>query len=81
MLYPDAKCIEIQDNVLSSSLRLDFETPAHLFLGPIYGTSSTAAPEFFQGIRIFPFWKLSVESLKSARYGINVHLFQRKRVR
>ena len=81
LLYPDARMVEIQDRVLSCVFRLDFDQPTNLFLGPIFGASSTAAPESFQGIRIFPFWKLSVESLNSANYGIKVHLSQRKLVR
>lgn len=78
LLYPDAQTVEIQGRILSCVFRLDFDVPTNLFLGPIFGASSTAAPESFQGIRIFPFWKLSVESLETAQYGVKVRLSQRK---
>ena len=78
LVYPDARSVEIHDRVLSCLFRLEFDQPTNLFLGPIFGASSTAAPESFQGIRIFPFWKLAMESLKTANYGIKVRLSQRK---
>lgn len=77
-IFPDATSVEIYDRVLSCLFRLDFDVPTNLFLGPIFGASSTAAPESFQGIRIFPFWKLAMESLNTANYGIKVSLSQRK---
>ena len=78
LIYPDARSVEIHDRVLSCVFCLEFDQPTNLFLGPIFGASSTAAPESFQGIRIFPFWKLAMESLKTANYGIKVRLLQRK---
>lgn len=81
LLYPEAKSVEIHDRVLSCVFRLDFDVPANLFLGPIFGASATAAPESFQGIRVFPFWKLSVDGLKTENYGIRVRLSQRKRLK
>ena len=81
LIYPDAKSVEIHDRVLSCVFCLEFDQPTNLFLGPIFGASSTAAPESFQGIRIFPFWKLAMESLKTANYGIKVRLLQRKLIK
>lgn len=81
LIYPDARSVEIHDRVLSCVFCLEFDQPTNLFLGPIFGASSTAAPESFQGIRIFPFWKLAMESLKTANYGIKVRLLQRKLIK
>ncbi|MCF0216802.1 MAG: DUF1926 domain-containing protein [Fibrobacteraceae bacterium] len=77
LIYPEAKNLEIQDKVLPCVLRIEFETPASLFLGPVYGASSAAAPEEFQGLRIYPFWKTSLSSLSSALYKMNVRISRR----
>ena len=39
-----------------------FEKKTSLLISPIFGASSLAAPEALQGIRVFPFQKVNLES-------------------
>lgn len=77
LIYPDAKSIEIEDGNTSCHLRLEFDRPASLLLAPMFGASSSAAPDALQGIRAFPFWKLSLESLAYFEAKIQVRISRR----
>lgn len=78
MLYnPEAKVIEILDKVTTSRIRLEFETPASLLVSPMFGASSSAAPEALQGIRLFPFWKVELESNAEKNLNMTVRFSKR----
>jgi hypothetical protein len=77
LIFPDARRIEIKDSVTDCRIRLDFETRTSLLVAPIFGASALAAPEALQGIRIFPFWKLSLASLNETEFKMTVHISKR----
>ncbi len=77
LIFPDAARIEIKDTVTECRILLDFGTRASLLIAPIFGASALAAPEALQGIRIFPFWKLSLEAHSGAGFRIAVHISKR----
>lgn len=62
LIYPDAQTVEILDKMTTSRIKLEFETTAALLVAPMFGASSSAAPEALQGIRLFPFWKISLDA-------------------
>ena len=77
LIFPDARRIEIKDSVTECRIRLDFETRTSLLVAPIFGASALAAPEALQGIRIFPFWKLSLANLDETSFKMTVHISKR----
>ena len=77
LIFPDARRIEIKDSVTECRIRLDFETRTSLLVAPIFGASALAAPEALQGIRIFPFWKLSLANLDETCFKMTVHISKR----
>lgn len=77
LVYPEAKVIEILDKVTTSRIRLEFETPASLLVSPMFGASSSAAPEALQGIRLFPFWKVELESNAEKNLNMTVRFSKR----
>lgn len=74
LIYPEAKSIEVFDEAMSCHVSLEFKKPANLLLAPMLGASSSAAPDALHGIKVFPFWKVSLESLASFDSSIKVHL-------
>lgn len=61
VIYPDARRVEIVDSYTLCHLHLEFDRTTSILLSPIFGaSSSSAAPEALQGIRVFPFWKVSL---------------------
>ena len=62
LIFPDASKFEISDTVTSSRIELVFKKKTSLLISPIFGASSLAAPEALQGIRVFPFHKVNLES-------------------
>lgn len=60
LVYPEAKAVVIEDYGLGCSVKLAFEIPAALYVGPVFGASSSAAPMEFQGVRVYPFWRTSL---------------------
>ncbi len=78
LVYPEAKSIEIVDDYMACHLHMVFEKPACILLSPSLGSSSTsAAPDVFQGISVFPFWKVSLESLATFDVGLRVYFSKR----
>lgn len=77
LIYPDAKNVEIWDRVTSSRIRLDFETPAALLVSPMFGASASAAPEALQGVRLFPFWKVVLDSSAETQLNMSVRFSKR----
>lgn len=77
LIYPDAKVVEISDKVTSSRIRLEFESTAALLVAPMFGASASAAPEALQGIRLFPFWKVALETNAEENLKMNVRFSKR----
>lgn len=77
IIFPDASNIEIMDHVTESKLQLKFEQKASVLIAPIFGASALAAPEALQGIRIYPFWKLSLEPTAERDIRFTVHISKR----
>jgi len=65
------------DHVTESKLQLKFEQKASVLIAPIFGASALAAPEALQGIRIYPFWKLSLEPTAERDIRFTVHISKR----
>ena len=77
LIFPEAERIEIKDKVTDCRIGLDFATRASLLVAPIFGASALAAPEALQGIRIFPFWKLSLTGLAETQFRVAVRISKR----
>ena len=77
LIYPDAKKFKIRDYALDAALQLEFEEPTPVFVGPVFGASSSAAPEVFQGIRLFPFWRTSLEMGEKQTFKMTITLSKR----
>lgn len=72
LIYPDANSLEILDKETSGKLLLEFNEPVSLLLSPLFSASASAAPEDFQGVRIFPFWKIALGNSEETTYGFRV---------
>ena len=74
LLYPDGQSLEINDTVGGCVFRMAFDRPTSIFVGPIFGATSSAAPQAYQGIRVFPFWQapFSVLDRKSFKIAVSV---------
>ncbi len=77
ILYPDAKTMDIHDANLGCTLHLKFDAPASVFVGPIFGASTSAAPEAFQGIRVYPFWRTALNVTEEKEFRITVSVSKR----
>lgn len=78
LIYPEARKLEVVDSYTSCHLHLEFDKPANILLAPIFGaSSSSAAPDALQGIRVFPFWKASLESLAVFESSVKVRFSKR----
>ncbi len=73
LIYPEARQVEIVDDTTSSCIRLEFETHASILVAPLFSASASAAPEAFQGVRLFPFWKIGLANAGETSYKIKVH--------
>ncbi len=60
-IYPDAKVLKVRDTGLGCAMELEFDNPTPVFIGPIFSASTAAAPQMFQGIKIYPFWKSTLD--------------------
>ena len=76
-IYPDAKKFKVFDSSLDAAMELEFETPTPVFIGPIFSASSAAAPQMFQGIRLYPFWKSSLAASEKFECKMNMALSKR----
>jgi len=77
LIYPEATMVEILDKVTTSRIKLEFETPAALLVSPMFGASSSAAPEALQGIRLFPFWKVCLDANVEVNLNMKVRFSKR----
>lgn len=77
LLYPDGKSVDIVADLQGCEFHLTFERPTSIFIGAIFGASTSAAPEAFQGIRVFPFWKAPFDILGVNKYKISVAITRR----
>lgn len=78
VIYPEARKVEIVDSYSSCHLHLEFDKPTSILLSPIFGaSSSSAAPDALQGIRVFPFWKTALESQGIFDVNVQVHFSKR----
>ena len=74
LIFPEASKIEIRDSVTETRINLNFKSKTSLLIAPIFGASAQAAPEALQGIRVFPFWKLSLESNAETDFEFTVRI-------
>ena len=74
VVYPEASKIVIHDYGRGCVVTMKFATPAAVFVGAIFGASSSAAPEMYQGVRVYPFWRtaLTVADEKNFKVTISV---------
>ena len=77
LLYPDGQSLEIHDTAGGCVLRMGFDRPTSIFVGSIFGATSSAAPQAFQGIRVFPFWQAPFSILDRKSFKISVSLSKR----
>lgn len=77
LIYPDAKKFKVRDFALDASIELEFEEATPVFVGPVFGASSSAAPAVFQGIRLFPFWKTSLKMGEKQEFKMTITLSKR----
>lgn len=77
LIYPEAKSVEIIDKTIMSHVTLEFEQPVALLVAPLFSASSSAAPEDLQGVRLFPYWKISLESSEEVTYKLSAHFSKR----
>ncbi len=77
LLYPDGQNLEIRDEKAGCVFRMAFDRPASIFVGAIYGATSSAAPQAFQGIRVFPFWNAPFNILDRKAFSISVSVTKR----
>ena len=77
LIYPDAKTLEIVDWTTSCHVGFKFSEPTALLISPMYSASASAAPEEFQGLRFFPFWKIKLDSGAEKRLRVSVHFSRR----
>ena len=76
-VYPDAKKFKVRDFGLGCAIELEFEKPTSVFIGPIFSASSAAAPQMFQGIRVYPFWKSAPGVSEKLECGMTLKLSKR----
>jgi hypothetical protein len=72
ILYPEAKALDIRDYSLGCVFHMKFEVPAAIFIGPMFGASNYAAPDIFQGIRVYPFWRTALNVMNEKNLKITV---------
>ncbi len=72
VVYPEAKEMKIQDFGQRCTVTMKFDSPASVFVGPVFGASSSAAPEVYQGVRIYPFWRTALTVMDEKKFGISV---------
>ena len=77
VLYPDASQLTLRDETLKCAIHLKFDTPAAIFVGPIFSAAASAAPEDFQGVRIFPFWRSSLNTGEVKNFKVSVSVSRR----
>ena len=77
LIFPDASRFEISDMVTSSKIELVFEEKTSLLVSPIFGASALAAPEALQGIRVFPFQKVSLAGQAESTLRLTVKISKR----
>jgi hypothetical protein len=77
ILYPDGKALEIRDEKDGCVFRMAFDRPTSIFVGAIFGATSSAAPQAFQGIRVFPFWNAPFNVLDRKSFKISVSVTKR----
>ena len=77
LVYPDAKKFKVRDSILGCSIELKFSEPTPVFVGAVFGASSSAAPRVFQGIRLFPFWRTALEMGDKRKFKMSIVLSKR----
>lgn len=72
LVYPEANKLEIHDYGTKCTVTMSFVKPAAVFIGAIFGASSSAAPELFQGVRVYPFWRTALSVADEMNFKITV---------
>jgi hypothetical protein len=72
MVYPEASKITIHDYGRRCVVTMKFGSPAAVFVGAIFGASSAAAPEMYQGVRVYPFWRTALTVAEEKKFKINI---------
>lgn len=76
-VYPEARKLDVRDYALGCTFHMVFDTPASVFVGAVFGASTSAAPDVFQGIRIYPFWRTALNVMDEKKFGITVSVTKR----
>jgi len=72
VVYPEGSKITIHDFARKCIVTMKFESPAAIFVGAIFGASSSAAPEMFQGVRVYPFWRTALSVADEKKFKVTV---------
>ncbi|OWU99545.1 DUF1926 domain-containing protein [Fibrobacter sp. UWR2] len=72
MVYPEASKLTIHDYGRKCVVTMKFGSPAAVFVGAIFGASSAAAPEMYQGVRVYPFWRTALTVAEEKKFKINI---------
>ncbi|MCQ2055314.1 MAG: DUF1926 domain-containing protein [Fibrobacter sp.] len=71
-IYPEASTMDIRDYALGCSYHMKFAKPAALFIGSVFSASASAAPDVFQGIRVYPFWRMALNVMDELQANISL---------
>jgi len=72
IVYPEASKLEIHDYATRCTVTMTFVKPAAVFIGAVFGASSSAAPEMFQGVRVYPFWRTALSVADEMNFGMTI---------
>lgn len=78
-VYPEATTLDIRDYALNCVFHLKFKDPAYLFVGAVFGATASAAPEVFQGICVYPFWRTDLNVMTERSFAITMSVTKRGR--
>lgn len=76
-VYPEAKTLDVRDYSLGCTIHMKFDKPAALFIGAVFGATASAAPEVFQGLRVYPFWRTALNVMDELEFNVNLSVTKR----
>lgn len=76
-VYPEATTLAIKDYALGCTIHMKFDKPASLFIGSMFGATASAAPEVFQGICVYPFWRTALKVTEELEFNVNLSVIKK----
>jgi hypothetical protein len=76
-VYPEATTLAIKDYALGCTIHMKFDKPASLFIGSMFGATASAAPEVFQGICVYPFWRTALKVTEELEFKVNLSVIKK----